>query len=228
MLTLNFPQHSDTIPNLRVAVQSATIRTTMVLTFAKDTIFGEGLDIIIGAVIFVNCVCIGAELQHSIDGNDPVAFEVLEHVFLCVYIFEVAVRMYTLGVRRYFSSRWNMFDFVLVCIGVISEWICKPIMLSQGNSTKDTIHGRLVDQIMILRILRLLRLFRVFRLVHLFHDLWRLVNGVMQAAGAITSTFFLLVISVYVFACVGVEIITQNKTFLDDPELSLIVGDPSA
>lgn len=191
--------------------------------FAKETLFGKRLDNIIGFFIFVNCICIGAEIQQSLEGSDHVGFQVLEHFFLCIYLFEAAAKVFNLGMRGYLANRWHLFDFVLVCVGVLGMWVVQPITNAQGAEQEDTMHGKFLENVMILRILRLLRLFRVFRLVHFFQDLWKLVNGLMQSAGAIVSTFFLLTISIYVFACIGVELITQNKTLMKDPELSLIV-----
>lgn len=192
---------------------------------------GEQLDYVIGVAIAMNCMCIGAEIQLSVmELNEPsaegswrafsIVLNFLEHLFLVCYLVEMLLRFHSLGVRTYFQSRWRIFDFVLVVIGILAQWVIAPIVFITDASMDSSI----LEKIVLLRILRLLRLFRVFRLIAMFHDLWRLVNGLMQSCSAILSTFALLMLSVYVFACIGLELITKSADLMSDPELEMIIN----
>jgi len=181
------------------------------------------IDYPIGVIIAVNCLCIGGQIQFSLEGRKTFVFDVLEHVFLCIYLLEMGVRIYCQGAKAYFTNRWCLFDSILVGIGIVGQWIMTPISMIQSGSRDSTPEDRIMKQIMILRVLRLLRLCRILRVVALFQDLWRLVNGLMESAGAILSTFILLTICIYLFACIGVELITNSEDLQNDPELSLVV-----
>jgi len=186
---------------------------------AKQWAHGEQLDYIIGVAIAMNCLCIGAEIQLSLWGQTHIVLTLLEHLFLVCYLVEMLLRFHSLGVLTYFQSRWRIFDFVLVVIGILAQWVIAPIVFITDSSMDSSI----LEKIVLLRILRLLRLFRVFRLIAMFHDLWRLVNGLMQSFSAILSTFALLLLSVYVFACIGLELITKSEDLQSDPDLAMII-----
>lgn len=72
----------------------------------------------------------------------------------------------------------------------------------------------------------MLRLVRALRFFAGFHTLWRLVNGVLSSASQILSTCFLLLVTIYVFSCLGAQVITRdsmddNWITSADPDLQL-------
>merc|ERR1712007_376011 len=79
------------------------------------------------------------------------------------------------------------------------------------------------EQLLVLRIMRLMRLVRALRMLENFKNLWKLVQGLMKSIGTICSSFLLVTILLYVFACIGIEIITKNESLRDTPELEDII-----
>ncbi|CAK0822427.1 unnamed protein product [Prorocentrum cordatum] len=56
-----------------------------------------------------------------------------------------------------------------------------------------------------------------------FQDMWKLVSGLGSSLRTVLSAAFLVVLAIYVFACIGVELITRNHTLLQDPETASVV-----
>ena len=84
--------------------------------------------------------------QHS----QKVLFSVYcEFVFLALFVFEMSVRMYALGLVAYFQSAFNRFDCLVIFGSLFEEWWVNysPRANSFGISA--------------LRALRLLRVFKV-------------------------------------------------------------------
>merc|ERR1719247_1223877 len=71
--------------------------------------------------------------------------------------------------------------------------------------------------ILIMRIFRLAKLARTIRLLSQFRPLWMLVSGLLSSIGTMFYILILLVIILFVFACMGVELFTKNVKLREDP-----------
>jgi voltage-gated sodium channel len=100
-------------------------------------------------VILANAVVLGLETYDSIDRDYGSALEILNDVFLGIFVVEIAIRIAAHGSRPqdYFKSGWNVFDFVVIG-GALLPGL-------RQNAT----------------VLRLLRLLRIVRVVSIFPDL---------------------------------------------------------
>jgi hypothetical protein len=67
------------------------------------------------------------------------------------------------------------------------------------------------QKVLVIRALRLLRLIRAVRMLHAFRTVWRLVYGLLTSGNAMASTLFLLLLTLYIFACLGVELIGKDN-----------------
>eukprot|EP00439_Symbiodinium_sp_Y106_P044549 s1452_g5.t1 len=89
------------------------------------------------------------------------------------------------------------------------------VLVSMGLFSLFTEHvGEKVQELeslLVVRSLRLLRLIRALRLLKQFRTVWRLVNGLLTSANAMVSTLVLVVLSLYIAACLGIEIITKDS-----------------
>merc|ERR1719183_3268940 len=76
-------------------------------------------DYFIGLIIVSNSVTMG--LQHNLElaGTDTTYINLLENLFLCVYVFELLLRFYVYGWRSCLHDGWVRFDLLIVIIGVI-------------------------------------------------------------------------------------------------------------
>merc|ERR1719361_2527723 len=122
------------------------------------------------------------------------AFTALEHSFLVVYIIELMLRFWAIGMPC-LRNNWVRFDLLLVAQGVVTSWVLQPLMDDQGVER--------LGPLMVMRLLRLARLARTLRLLIQFQDLWALVRGLMSSMGTMIYTVLLLTLMLYLFACLG-------------------------
>jgi len=78
--------------------------------------------------------------------------------------------------------------------------------------------GWLLKRIMIFRILRLVKVLQPVRTFEIMQPLWKLISGLTHAMGTLASTFLVIIFVLYIFACIGGEVIAQNAALLNlDP-----------
>ncbi|CAK0807949.1 unnamed protein product [Prorocentrum cordatum] len=159
----------------------------------------SGFDACIGVVILANAVAIGAEQSFELAEIDISAFAYLEHFFLTMYVLELFIRCVSTG-GKCFSDNWVRFDAFLVGTSVLCFWIIPPVM---GN-----VQG--MGMVSMVRMLRLLRLARSVRLIKQFRELWMLVQGLLVSARTMVYTITLIVVILYLFSVVAVEVITKH------------------
>ena len=84
----------------------------------------------------------------------------LEHTFNAIFLIELLVNMYSCWCRPFWQSSWNVFDFVVVCVGCVSFF-----MELKGP----------------LKLMRTLRAFRVFRLFKRIESLNKIIVMIIAA-----------------------------------------------
>jgi len=175
-------------------------------------------DWLMGVIIFVNSVCIGIDTQKSISRDLLPGWpsEVIDWIFISVYCVELLMRFLAFG-RANFMDGWFLFDLVLVSTGIFGNII--NFMLAENEGDSSTFQSLLV-----FRAFRLLRLVRAIRMLHVFRTAWRLVYGLLTSGNAMLSTFFILLLTLYIFACLGVELITKDHTLQAHPDTAQLVA----
>eukprot|EP00927_Polykrikos_kofoidii_P041486 TRINITY_DN3537_c0_g1_i1.p1 TRINITY_DN3537_c0_g1~~TRINITY_DN3537_c0_g1_i1.p1 ORF type:complete len:617 (-),score=116.61 TRINITY_DN3537_c0_g1_i1:94-1944(-) len=165
-------------------------------------------DIVMGGIIVLNSICIGAEQSYQIHRMDTTFFKVLESIFLVIYIFEIGARVFLEG-KVSIHDRWLMFDVALVLLGVITSWIIEPMQKANG-----------FGPLMVLRTLRLLRLAKTARVLVNVREFWMLARGFLSSTKLMFHTFVVLLVMLYVFSSVGVELITKHDMNMgENPDL---------
>lgn len=104
--------------------------------------------------------------------------EVINTYILYVFAIEILLRIFAFGFN-YFKSGWNIFDFVVVGLSV----------LTIGT---------------FFQIIRTFRLFLFLRTFSVFPSFQHLITALGQAIPRIFSTFMLLLLAMYIFAVWGV------------------------
>ncbi len=100
--------------------------------------------------------------------KDSIFLEWIDHFFILFFTIEAIVKIREYGRKNYFSSSWNVFDFILV-VGSL------PSLLMLFLPLPDT------SLLMILRIFRLVRIMRFIRFVP---DVNKVVSGLTRALKA--------------------------------------------
>jgi voltage-gated sodium channel len=168
-------------------------------------------DAVIGLVICANSITVGMQSTYEINGWSTTPFMVIEWIFLVIYSTELGLRFFAHG-KDCLKSGWVCFDLFLVSTSLISMAIVEPIL---KNST-DEGSAAALGSLMVLRMFRLGRLARAIRLIAQFRTLWTLVRGLFGNIDTVMYTFILIFIILYIFACMGIELITKSPLKEDD------------
>lgn len=169
-------------------------------SMARQLLMSIQFDLAIGVVISLNAVSIGTEQTLQLSGHSVAPVQVVESLFLVVYIFELGLRCYVHGLSC-FKDNWVKFDAFLLAMGILNSWIIEPFVKEMPNE---------LGLIMVLRVGRLLRLAKMARFFSQIQDFWKLIRGLFGSLSIMTYTFVLLVIILYVFSSLGFELITKH------------------
>eukprot|EP00811_Abedinium_folium_P022767 NODE_3220_length_2072_cov_20.916195.p1 GENE.NODE_3220_length_2072_cov_20.916195~~NODE_3220_length_2072_cov_20.916195.p1 ORF type:complete len:448 (-),score=96.64 NODE_3220_length_2072_cov_20.916195:729-1928(-) len=109
----------------------------------------------------------------------------LELFFTLIFTVELLLNMYGSWSMPFWHSGWNVFDFVVVSIGLLD--ICEvelpgPLMM-----------------------LRMMRAFRVFRLFKRIKSLNKIVTALIRAVPGVMNAFLIMLIIMCIFAVLAVE-----------------------
>eukprot|EP00930_Biecheleria_cincta_P102320 TRINITY_DN94015_c0_g1_i1.p1 TRINITY_DN94015_c0_g1~~TRINITY_DN94015_c0_g1_i1.p1 ORF type:complete len:606 (+),score=104.07 TRINITY_DN94015_c0_g1_i1:154-1971(+) len=209
--------------NRRSGVIHADVKEKVSLrTGCQAIIENPKFDYLIGFIIFVNSVCVGFEAESSLaaeEGGSEWPQEV-DAAFVCVYTVELVMRLFVHS-WSCFRDPWFLFDFVLVFLGVISNIMLPALIFLQVVPEKPGF----LDPILVIRSFRLLRLLRAVRMLKQFQIIWRLVYGLLTSMNAMMSTLILLLLTLYVFACLGIEVITKDSELLSYDDTATVIAD---
>lgn len=115
---------------------------------------------------------------------------------------ELVIKVLGLGIHTYVSDSLNQFDAVVVIISIV-----EIILLNQEKDL--TYQERAENDLTIFRGFRLLRVFRLFRKWKTFH---KMIIKIGQTVKDILTFFVLLLIIVFVFSLLGVELFRNTAT----------------
>lgn len=171
-------------------------------------------DAIIGVVIVLNAVTIGLEQSMSLRGQDATIPWAFEHVFLVIYVVELGLRFFAFKGAA-LNERWVRFDLFLVTLGIVTTWILEPFVEDPPAA---------LNPLLVLRTTRLLRVGKTMKFFVRVTECWRLVRGFINSSAIIVYTFVVWFLTLYVFSCLGVEIITKHTLNGTDPEFTAVVN----
>ncbi|CAL1144510.1 unnamed protein product [Cladocopium goreaui] len=162
-----------------------------------------------GLVIFLNLIAIGFEAELSLEAGDYDTgfwFHGLERLFLCIYCAEALFRAFSFGWQILWDL-WFLIDLALIFVGILALVV---IPMSASKMTG-------FEKLLLVRGLRLLRLMRVLRMVHHFKIIWRLVSGFLTAWDTIFASAALILVTLFIFACIAIEFIAKDGELIRSP-----------
>ena len=109
-----------------------------------------------------------------------------DHFFVIFYLVEAIVKLRVLKTKKYFSSRWNIFDFIIVAVSL-------PSLLTYFIPFPDT------SFLKILRLFRLVRLVRFFKFVP---NIDMIVTGLGRAMKSVFFVFIALIFLNFILALI--------------------------
>nr|AAO83841.1 voltage-dependent non-L-type calcium channel alpha-1 subunit isoform A [Lymnaea stagnalis] len=151
---------------------------------------------IVIVLVFLNTASVASEHYNQPEWHVQFLY-ITEYAFLGLFIFEMSIKMYALGVRMYFQSSFNIFDCVVI-VGSIVEVIWSEF--KRGSSFG-------------ISVLRALRLLRIFKVTRYWSSLRNLVISLLSSMRSILSLLFLLFLFIIVFALLGMQLFGGEMNF---------------
>nr|QRX85587.1 voltage-dependent calcium channel non-L type alpha-1 [Heterodera elachista] len=146
-------------------------------------------------LVFLNTVCVASEHY----GQPEWFTEFLkyaEFTFLAIFISEMLIKIFAMGYRTYFTSKFNRFD----CIVIVGSAI-------------EVIYSELKGGSFGISVLRALRLLRIFKLTSYWLSLRNLVRSLLHSMRSIISLLFLLFLFIVIFALLGMQLFGGKFNF---------------
>jgi hypothetical protein len=132
-------------------------------------------------------------------------FAIFELVYNILFTIELMVNLYAHWFCPFFESGWNVFDCIVVSIGVITTL---ELPLPKAFS-----------------LLRMMRAFRVFRLFKRVKSLNKIMTTIVSALPGVSNAFLILAIVMSIYAILAVEFFQESSNDCHSfPENETAVG----
>ena len=131
--------------------------------------------------IFANAVVIFLLYFSQIESGELLFYKVLDiidHIFILVFLMEAIVKISVLKPKGYFSNNWNIFDLIIVMVSLPSFLNFLPLFSFINTSS--------------FKLLRLFRLTRLLRLMKFIPRMDSIVRGLARALKASVFVFIAL------------------------------------
>ncbi|XP_070174402.1 sodium channel protein 1 brain-like isoform X2 [Littorina saxatilis] len=181
-------------PTLFFIMKRAVRRTRRVIRSTVADIF---FDLFINFCIVVNTIIMSSEHHGQSTQLDTIISDG-SVIFTVLFAMEAVLKIVGQGFRGYFASRWNRFDFLIAVISIVS------IVLEKQN-----INGT--------QFLRAFRLLRVLKLAQVWPAMNSLLMIIGSALGALGQLTCILLIILYIFAIVGLQLFKEKYTEYNFP-----------
>lgn len=156
------------------------------------------LALVIGVNFFLVVVEANMGAVCAVDKSEsciPYWISICNYTFLGIYTVEATARIYTFR-TLYFTSFWDMFDFVIVIIGYVD------LVIAEAMDNAATVPG-----MQMLRIFRAARLMRATRILRNFPELNAMVRGFLSAMSAMVWGFVMIIVLLVVWSVLAVELL---------------------
>lgn len=114
---------------------------------------------------------------------------ILEDLFNWIFLIELLINMYGSWAWKFWNNSWNVFDFVVVIVGMLSV-------------ARIDLPGPL-------GLLRMLRAFRVFRLFKRIESLNKIIVALTRAVPGVMNAFIVLLLVMCIYAILAVDFFGQ-------------------
>lgn len=111
---------------------------------------------------------------------------------MVVFIVEAILKLSSMG-TNYFSDSWNVFDFTLIIISILSQ---TPLLTSIGSKAS---------------LLRIFRLGRLLRLIHRAKNLRTIFDTFLITLPSLANIGLLLGLVIFIYMILGIEYYSYIK-----------------
>uniref|UniRef100_T1E1N8 Voltage-dependent L-type calcium channel subunit alpha n=1 Tax=Cupiennius salei TaxID=6928 RepID=T1E1N8_CUPSA len=182
-----------------------------------DIVEWKPFEYLILLTIFANCIALAVFTPFPYgDSNSVNAYlEKIEYVFLVIFTAECVMKIIAYGLvlhpGAYLRNTWNLLDFIIVVIGVISTALSN--LMKEGFDVKA---------------LRAFRVLRPLRLVSGVPSLQVVLNSILKAMIPLLHIALLVIFVIIIYAIIGLELFSgkMHKTCFDNVTGQISFDDP--
>jgi cation channel sperm-associated protein 1 len=164
-------------------------------SFSRQVVFdlveSQGFKILMLSIIILNSLALGLETSLSIMKYFDWYLQLLDNVFLGIYLFELCIKIYSYRVD-YFRSGWNIFD-LFVILATFIAWIVKE------NVDLSVELAKLFSIIRVFRALLIIRFIKELKGVPYLRSLQLIIDTIFASFLTIGSIGLLAGIFLYLF-----------------------------
>jgi len=148
-------------------------------------------------LVFLNTVVLATEHHGQPEWLDEFQ-EYTNLVFVCLFTFEMLLKMYALSFTGYMGSLFNRFDFFVVISSILEYLLVKNDLIPPIG----------------LSVLRCIRLLRGFKVTKYWSAMGNLVKSLVDSIASIVALLVLLCLFIFIFALLGMQLF--GGKFMDD------------
>jgi voltage-gated sodium channel len=156
------------------------------IKWLSKIVYSSPFELLIAFVILVNAISLALLTMPNPDPETKSVYESLDNFALYIYSIELGLRIISYGFKpwKFFSQRWNIFDFFIVALS--------PLF---------------AGQVVILRLLRLFRLIRIFRFLP---EVKVLTSSVARSLPPLLSMGVLIFLALFIYGMAGVYLFGEQ------------------
>ena len=158
--------------------------------------------------VLTNTVTLAID-RYGIDDQEKQNLKICNYIFTGIFIVELVVKLYGLGLKRYCSDSMNYLDASVVLISLV-----ELIFLGDGESGGLSAF-RTIRIFRAVRIIRTFRVLRVARLLRTFEDMQWIIGVIGNSIGTFIYIALLLFLFLFIFALLGMEIFGGRIDFYE-------------
>ncbi|GFQ66506.1 voltage-dependent calcium channel type D subunit alpha-1 [Trichonephila clavata] len=177
----------------------------------------KAFEYLILLTIFANCIALAVFTPFPFGDSNAVnaTLEKVEYIFLVIFTLECVMKIIAYGFilhpGAYLRNTWNLLDFIIVVIGVVSTAL--------SNLMKDGFD---------VKALRAFRVLRPLRLVSGVPSLQVVLNSILKAMIPLLHIALLVIFVIIIYAIIGLELFSgkMHKTCFDNVTDQIALDDP--
>merc|ERR1711968_68135 len=162
---------------------------------AYDLVESKPFELSIMACILLNVITMAMRVYDAPEWYSDM-LEVLNRIFIAIFVIEAALKIFGLGLREYFARGWCRFDFTLVFLSIL---LMKQVGLVGGGLQQYA------------TLARVLRVARMFRLMQTNKQLLTMFKTLVKSFPSIANVALVTLLLFFIYACLGMNLYANVK-----------------
>ena len=129
----------------------------------------------------------------------------MNSAFTYIFMYEMGVKLLTIGPKKYSSSKWNLLDGGVVLLSIVELFV----ELQHSGTT----HGSSLSAFRTVKVFRTFRVMRVTRILRAMHSMQVIIGVIQRSFKSFMYVILLLFVFVFIYALLGIQIYQGRYDF---------------